>query len=82
MHSSASADRNLLFGMFALQNDHLTQEQLIEAFQAWILRKDRTLETIIRDKGWMTAEEIESIDALLERRAAKAGGQRQAGGLA
>lgn len=77
MLSSACADRNLLFGMFALQNDHISQNQLIEAFQAWILHKDCPLETIIREKGWMTAEDIDSLNAVLDRRAAKAGGQRQ-----
>ena len=50
MRHAANADRNLLFGMFALQNDHLSQDQLIEAFQAWILRKETPLDAIIRDK--------------------------------
>ncbi|MBI1322047.1 protein kinase [bacterium] len=77
MSSAANADRNLLFGMFALQNDHITQDQLIEAFQAWILRKDRPLDVIIHEKGWMTGEQIDSINALLDRRVEKYGSQQR-----
>jgi hypothetical protein len=32
----AAADRNLLFGLLALQNGLIDQVQLVAAFQAWI----------------------------------------------
>ena len=73
---SHSADRNLLFGMFALQNDHITQDQLIAAFQTWILRKDQSLDSLIFDKGWMTEADIASVNSLLDRRIAKVGGEQ------
>ncbi len=36
-------DRNLLFGILALQNDFITRDQLVEAINAWVLAKQRPL---------------------------------------
>ena len=38
---AAAADRNLLFGLLALQNGLINQGQLVAAFQAWTLDKSR-----------------------------------------
>ena len=35
----AGADRNLLFGVLALQMDFITREALLSAMQAWALRE-------------------------------------------
>ena len=41
--ADSGADRNLLFGLLALQNGLIDQAQLVAAFQAWTLEKDRSL---------------------------------------
>ena len=33
------ADRNLLFGILALQMDFITRDQLVAAMHAWVLAK-------------------------------------------
>ena len=40
---SADADRNLLFGILALQLDFISRDQLVEAMHAWVLAKQRPL---------------------------------------
>ena len=45
--SDWSADRNLLFGVLALQMDFLTRDQLIEGMQAWVLEKAKPLEEVL-----------------------------------
>ena len=40
---TVAADRNLLFGLLALQNGLINQAQLVTAFQAWTLDKVRAL---------------------------------------
>ena len=39
----ADANRDLLFGLITLQNGMIDQSQLVAAFQAWTLEKDRPL---------------------------------------
>jgi hypothetical protein len=41
--SQAVADRNLLFGIVALQMDFITRDGLIGAMNAWALEKHRPL---------------------------------------
>ena len=40
---TASTDRNLLFGILALQMDFIDREQLVAAMNAWVLEKDKPL---------------------------------------
>lgn len=40
---TAAADRQLLFGLLALQNGLINQGQLVAAFQAWTLDKVKSL---------------------------------------
>ncbi len=73
--ADSTTDRNLLFGMMALQNDMVLQDQLIEAFQIWILNKSRSVSTILEEKGWIESDDANQIQKLLERRIVKAGGE-------
>src|SRR5258708_4681934 len=41
--SARAADRNLLFGILALQMDFVSRDQLIAAMNAWVLDKARPL---------------------------------------
>jgi hypothetical protein len=38
-----ATDRQLLFGLLALQNGIINQVQLVAAFQAWTMEKSRSL---------------------------------------
>ena len=50
-------DRNLLFGVLAMQADVITPEQFVEACAVWASRKDTALENLLADRGWLTAED-------------------------
>ena len=40
---SASSDRNLLFGILALQVNFISRDALIKGMNAWVLEKHRPL---------------------------------------
>jgi eukaryotic-like serine/threonine-protein kinase len=63
----AHANSDLLFGMIALQNGMIDQSQLVAAFQAWTLEKNRPLAEHLVGRGDLEADQrliIESIVAL------------------
>src|SRR5436190_1191418 len=75
---SPSADRNLLFGLLALQMDLLTREQLLDGFQLWMLQKDTPISAVLRQRGALQAEDVEAVEVLVRRRLARHGGDVQA----
>ena len=75
--ASSTADRNLLFGILALQNDFVTRDQLIEAMNAWVLEKQRSLADLFRARGIMGDAEIGMLQPLIERQLAKYGGDAE-----
>src|SRR5262245_34735534 len=72
-----SADRNLLFGLLALQMDLLTREQLLDGFQLWMLQKDTPVAAVLLRRGALQAPDVEVVEALLQRRLARHGGDVQ-----
>src|SRR5262249_9671364 len=58
----ARADRNLLYGILALQMDFINRDDLIRAMHAWVLEKTKALGEILREHGALTEE----VHALLE----------------
>src|SRR5262249_50843506 len=64
-------DRNLLFGVLALQADLLTPVQFAEACSAWAGRKGTALADLLLERGWLTAGDRADVDRLLERKLAK-----------
>jgi hypothetical protein len=48
---SQAADRNLLFGILALQMDFITREALIAAMGSWVLEKYRPIGEIMVERG-------------------------------
>jgi serine/threonine-protein kinase len=60
-----SADRNLLFGILALQLDFVSKDALIAAMHAWVLAKDRPLGDILADQGALTPEHRALLEALV-----------------
>ena len=72
--ASAHADRNLLYGLLALQMDFITRDDLIEAMQAWALDKGRPLERVLRDRGRIGDEDHDALEHMLRRHLARHGG--------
>ncbi len=71
---SRSADRNLLFGILALQLNFVTRDQLIAGMHAWVLNKSTSLGEIFVAQQSMEAEQYRLLDALVEKHVEKHGG--------
>jgi eukaryotic-like serine/threonine-protein kinase len=71
--AALAADRNLLFGLLALQNGLINQVQLVAAFQAWTLDKACPLADHLVDRGDLDADDRSAVDALVVRHLKKHG---------
>src|SRR6516165_5005222 len=72
--AALAADRNLLFGLLALQNGLINQVQLVAAFQAWTLDKARALADHLVGHGDLDADDRSAVEALVARHLKKHGG--------
>jgi serine/threonine-protein kinase len=72
--STESTDRNLLFGVLALQADLLDPARFAEACTAWSARKDVALADVLVERGWITAEDRADVERLLQRKLKKHAG--------
>jgi serine/threonine-protein kinase len=63
----ASADRNLLFGILALQMDFVTRDALLAAMSAWVLAKHKPLGQILVEQGGLAPEEHALVEAVVHR---------------
>src|SRR5437764_13607783 len=81
---SPDTDRNLLFGVLALQADLIDAAQFAEACSAWASRKDVPLAGLLVQRGWLTDEDRAHVEYLLKRSLQKHGGdaRRSLGGRA
>src|SRR5690242_10800138 len=61
----ADADRNLLFGILALQNGLIDQVQLVAAFQAWVRDKARPLADHLQARGDLDADGRAAVEMML-----------------
>src|SRR3954452_14133007 len=75
--SQPSHDRNLLFGMLALQLDFITRDQLIDAMHAWVLAKDKPLAQILTERGSLAASRRALLEALVHEHLAQHHDDRQ-----
>jgi serine/threonine protein kinase/tetratricopeptide (TPR) repeat protein len=75
--ATIAADRNLLFGLLALQNGLINQVQLVAAFQAWTLDKARALADHLVGRGDLEADDRSVVDALVARHVKKHGGKAE-----
>jgi hypothetical protein len=60
------ADRNLLFGILALQLDFVTRNALIQAMHAWVLDKAKPLGQILIEQGALVTGRHTLLDALVQ----------------
>jgi tetratricopeptide (TPR) repeat protein/tRNA A-37 threonylcarbamoyl transferase component Bud32 len=70
---NAAADRNLLFGILALQADLISRDALIGAMSAWAVHKVTPLGQVLRDQGALTAEGHALVEALVRLSLARHG---------
>jgi PAS domain S-box-containing protein len=71
-------DRNLLFGVLALQADLIDSHQFVEACTLWTTRKTASLADLLVERGWILPADREHLDYLLERKLDKRGGDIRA----
>jgi serine/threonine protein kinase len=63
--SRPSADRNLLFGILALQMDFITRDALIRAMNAWVMEKSKSLGQILADQEAIRADARSLLEQLV-----------------
>ena len=75
--STSQSDRNVLFGVLALQMEFITQSGLIAALQAWTLQKSRPLGELLVELGHMSAEDRAALEPMVDRHVARHGGSAE-----
>jgi serine/threonine protein kinase/Tfp pilus assembly protein PilF len=65
--SQQPADRNLLFGILALQMDFITRDDLVGAMQAWVLEKQTPLGRILVARGSLAEDEFALLEPLVAK---------------
>jgi serine/threonine protein kinase len=71
-------DRNLLFGVLALQADLIAPAQFVQACTLWANHKQTPLADLLVQHGWLTPEDQADIGRLLDRKLKKHGGNARA----
>ncbi len=71
------AESNLLFGLIALQNGLIDQDQLVIAFRAWTRDKTRALADHLVARGDLDAADRAAVEALAARHLKKHGGDAE-----
>jgi serine/threonine-protein kinase len=72
-------DRNLLFGVLALQADLLTPGRFAEACTLWANQKQTPLADLLAERGWLSDADRADIQKVLDRKLSKHGGDARAG---
>ncbi|HEX6983914.1 MAG TPA: hypothetical protein VF170_00995, partial [Planctomycetaceae bacterium] len=75
--SPSSADRNLLFGVLALQADLVTRDQLVAGITAWANEKATPLGELLVRQGALSAEGRALLEPLVAHHLARHGGDPQ-----
>jgi PAS domain S-box-containing protein len=71
-------DRNLVFGVLALQADLIDAGQFVEACTLWATRKSTPLAQLLLERGWILPADKAHVDYLLVRKLQKYGGDARA----
>jgi tetratricopeptide (TPR) repeat protein/peroxiredoxin/tRNA A-37 threonylcarbamoyl transferase component Bud32 len=76
--ANSADDRNLLFGVLALQADLLDPVRFAEACSGWAARKDVSLGELLVQRGWITPEDRADVERILERKLKRHAGDARA----
>ena len=63
--AALAAERDLLFGLLALQNGLIDQGQLVAAFQAWTRDKARALAEHLAARGDLDPDQRAGVEAMV-----------------
>src|SRR3954447_9544376 len=74
MARRADAPHDLLFGLLALQNGMVNQSQLVAAFGAWTLARDRPMADVLVGQGALSEPRRALLEALVAEHLAMHGG--------
>ena len=74
----ADTDRNLLFGVLAMQLDLIDPRQFADACAGWAVVKDKPLADILIERGWITMDDRRDVERFLERKLERHGGDARA----
>ncbi|MSQ94298.1 MAG: serine/threonine-protein kinase [Gemmataceae bacterium] len=66
-----TTDRNLLFGILAMQLDIITREQLLAAMQAWVFDKAKSLGEILQTQKALDQDNRQLLDTFVLKHLAK-----------
>jgi eukaryotic-like serine/threonine-protein kinase len=75
--TAIAAERNLLFGLLALQNGLIDQGQLVAAFQAWTRDKARPLADYLAARGDLDPDQRAGVEAMVALHLKKHGGSAE-----
>jgi serine/threonine protein kinase/tetratricopeptide (TPR) repeat protein len=64
---SSNSDRNMLFGVVALQLNFVNHQQLIQAMSAWVVEKSKSIGQIMVEQGAIDESDRSMLDNLLDR---------------
>jgi serine/threonine protein kinase len=73
-----STDRNLLFGVLALQAGLIDNSQFAKGCALWTAQDGQSLADVLAEQGWLTAEDRSHVEYLLQRKLDKHAGDAQA----
>src|SRR5262249_14627680 len=65
--SPLAADRNLLFGVLALQMDFVTRDALVRGMNAWVLDKHKPLAHVLQEQGALAPDARALLEPLVEK---------------
>lgn len=71
---NSMSDRNLLFGILAVQNDLISQDDLIHAMNAWLLESSKSIGQILVDQSRLDQVDCDLLDQMIRRHIAKNSG--------
>jgi len=64
--SEPNADRNMLFGVMALEMEYINRDQLVAAVNEWMLDKSQTLADLLARQGLLTDKRRQLLDILVK----------------
>ena len=78
MDCPIDTDRNLLFGVLALQADLIDSRQFIDACTLWTTRKNVPLADVLVQNGWLLPADKSHVEYLVDRKLQRHGGDAKA----
>ncbi len=75
--SAVATEKDLLFGLLALQNGLISQGQLVAAFQAWTFDKANGLAEQLVGRGDLDTDDQAVVEALVKRHLKRHGGDAE-----